>query len=497
MNLFIFNIRKLKLITFNFIAKILFNAGYEININKISKFEIELLKFKKDKRNKKVTNYNQQKNVLDKIKKFHGPNMFKEWEDIILEWENCNPEVFKKLENFYLIREKNLSDMHLSKLNIDFISKDIFTGSFGMPYHFQVYQEAKELKLHQAKTFCLIDENIKTFPKKWSITNNTLFDYIKNFLEIIFKKKNIKIFQNLEKYLTVPISLAVPINKKYLMVEIAKNIINTKYYEKKIKKPFLTLSSKHREDSRELLKNLDIDLEKDWFVTLHVRESGWAEKRGLNSEFFRNGNIEDYDLAINHIIKSGGKVVRVGDNSMKKITERKGLIDYAHSKFKSEKLDIILAANSKFCIATSSGFFAIIKLFDIPVILTNTSHSVVYYRLKKNDFYVPALLRDKSSKKILKLEQTMFPPYSIVNVNAEQKYKEWNIEYIKNSPEDIFYATEEMIDRLNNNNFDDLKKLQKNLQSRLNTRQNIYTSEKIQHHGIFPEKFLEFHKELI
>ena len=23
--------------------------------------------------------------------------MFKKWEEIIIEWENCNPEVFKKL----------------------------------------------------------------------------------------------------------------------------------------------------------------------------------------------------------------------------------------------------------------------------------------------------------------------------------------------------------------------------------------------------------------
>ena len=130
---------------------------------------------------------------------------------------------------------------------------------------------------------------------------------------------------------------------------------------------------------------------------MHVR-SGYAENKNSEREFFRNGNIDDYNLAIDFIIKSGGKVVRVGDKSMRKINEKQGLIDYAHSEYKSKKLDILLAANSKFCIATSSGFFSIACLFDVPVILTNTSHSIVYFRLKKRDFFVPSLLKNKKLK---------------------------------------------------------------------------------------------------
>ena len=256
------------------------------------------------------------------------------------------------------------------------------------------------------------------------------------------------------------------------------------------------ITEKHKIDSKEIFKKIGIDLDKDWFVTLHAREPGYAEKNS-DREFFRNGKIEDYNLAIDYIIKSGGKVVRVGDRSMTKINEKEGLIDYAHSEHKSEKLDILLAANSRFCIATSSGFFAVTSIFDIPAILTNTSHSIVYYRLKKNDFYVPALLKRRSDKNYLKLTETMFPPFSIVNVNAKDRYKDWNIEYFKNSPEDILFATEEMIERLNNNNFDKLKKLQQVIKNKLNSKQNIYTSEKINHYGIFPEKFLEKYKEII
>jgi putative glycosyltransferase (TIGR04372 family) len=496
LNLFIFNLKKIKLIFQNILKKVLFKLGYDIYFNHISKFEIELSKFKKLKKNKKLIKYEDQKKAFNKIKRFPGPQMFKEWEEIIIEWEHCKVGVFKKLENFYSLRKRILDDMELSKLNIDFISKEIFTGSFGMPYHFHVYNEAKLLKLHNAKTICLLDEIIYSFKKKWSITNNTLFNYLKPFLKLISNKKEIKSFANIEKYLNVPISLAVPINEKYMMVEIAKNIINTKKYEKKITKPTLLITERHKFESKEMLKKIGIDLQNDWFVTLHAREPGYAEKNS-DREFFRNGNIEDYNLAIDHIIKSGGKVVRVGDSSMTKINEKKGLIDYAHSDFKSEKLDILLAANSRFCIATSSGFFAATSIFDIPVILTNTSHSVVYYRLKKNDFYVPALLKKKNEKNFLKLTETMFPPFSIVNVDVKERYKDWNIEYFKNSPEDILFATEEMIERLNSNNFDELKKLQSEIRDKLNLKQNIYSSERINHHGIFPEKFLKKHIEII
>ena len=498
MNSFIFKFKKFQIIISNLLVKILFIFGYDIDLRKISKFEIYLKKFNKLKERNVIVDYNDQKKYLDKIKNFPGPEMFKKWEEIIIEWENCNPDVFKKLEEFYSIREKNLENLNLSKFNFDFISKDIFTGSFGIPFNFQVYYESKTLNFHKkAKTMLLINEVFFNQSSKWSITNITLFNFVKPFLNIISDKKKIKNFRSLEKYLTVPINLAIPINKKYLMIEIAKNIINTEQYKRNISKPFLSLSKKDKYESKNLLKPLGIDLQRDWFVTLHVRESGYAENKNSEKEFFRNGNIDDYNLAIDFIIKSGGKVVRVGDKSMRKIQEKPGLIDYANSDYKSKKLDIFLAANSKFCIATSSGFFSIASLFDVPVILTNTSHTIVYFRLKKRDFFIPSLLKNKNSNKMIRLEEIMFPPYSMVNVGVDKKYKEWNLEYIKNSPEDILCATEEMIDRLNNNNFDYLDKNQKYIQNQLNAKQNIYTSEKIYCYGIFPEKFLKKYPEII
>ena len=487
--------QKIKSIIKNKINKLFSLFGYETLFVKLSPFEKALLKFKSNSKIKSFS-YKEKIDYFKKIKILPGPEILKEWEEILIEWENCNPKVFERLEKFFKIREKFLREFGISEFNIDFVDKAIFTGAFGMPFHFQVLCESKKLLMHNTKFITLLDKAIFEYPKKWSITNKKVFEYMQEHLTLITETSKIKNLKLLEKYLTLPISLAIPINKKFLMVEIAKNVVNTEMYKKNINGPFLKLSEKDELTASKSLIKIGIDIEKDWFVTLHVRESGWHEVS--EREFFRNGNIEDYNKAIDLIISKGGKVVRVGNNKMKKMTPRKGLIDYAHSEFKSEDLDIFLAAKSRFCIATSSGFFNIAGLFNVPIVMTNTAHTIIYFRLKKRDIFVPPLLKSKKDNQFLNFKKIMFPPYSMVNTNVEKKYKEdLNVELIKNSEDDIFCAVEEMINRLDSNNFENLTQNQKKLANLINENQNIYTSEYIYAHALFPNKFLEKHDGLL
>ena len=226
LNLSIFNFQRLKNIFSNIFNKILFIIGYDVNFRQISKFEIQAKKFNTLKKQNKIVDYVDQKKYFNKIKDLPGPKMFKEWEEIIIEWENCNPKVFQKLENYYSIRQKNLIDVGLSKFEVDFIRKDIFTGSFGMPFHFQVYHESKNLNFHKAETISLIDKIFFSNSNKWSITNQTLFNYVKPFFNLIKEKNKIKNLSFLEKYLSVPINLAIPINKKFPHVSNQTKIPN-------------------------------------------------------------------------------------------------------------------------------------------------------------------------------------------------------------------------------------------------------------------------------
>ena len=46
-----------------------------------------------------------------------------------------------------------------------------------------------------------------------------------------------------------------------------------------------------------------------------------------------------------------------------------------------------------------------------------------------------------------------------------------------------------MLERLKKDDFDELQKNQLEVKNKLNTKQQIYTTETIQCHGIFPENF--------
>jgi putative glycosyltransferase (TIGR04372 family) len=139
-----------------------------------------------------------------------------------------------------------------------------------------------------------------------------------------------------------------------------------------------------------------------------VREG--STKGDFKSESFRNGNIEDYYKAIKFIVNKGGYVFRMGDDSLSKLPYIKGVIDYANSKHKSQALDIFLGAKSKFCIATSSGYYIIPYLFGIPVLMTNSLSSLEYWLLRKKDFFLPRTIYDKSKNKTLSLLESLIHP---------------------------------------------------------------------------------------
>ena len=76
LNLFIFNLKRIKLIFQNILKKFLFELGYDIYFNRISKFEIELSKFKR-KKNKLVKYEDQKKKRLIKLKDFQDHKYLK------------------------------------------------------------------------------------------------------------------------------------------------------------------------------------------------------------------------------------------------------------------------------------------------------------------------------------------------------------------------------------------------------------------------------------
>ena len=183
-------------------------------------------------------------------------------------------------------------------------------------------------------------------------------------------------------------------------------------------------------------------------MTIHVREPGYRGETVKNStQGFRNSNPLNYIKAIKRIINSGGWVFRMGDPSMTPMPKIKGLIDYAHSSLKSETMDVFLAATSKFCLGTSSGYFRVPRFFGVPVILSNTTSPLPYYSLKKNDLYLPRLIKKISNNENIKLEQMMSTPISLYG-DKTQTHQFAGLYWVENSADDIDLAVKEMLENL-------------------------------------------------
>lgn len=195
-----------------------------------------------------------------------------------------------------------------------------------------------------------------------------------------------------------------------------------------------------------IFKDNDIDLNKK-FITLHVRESGYWARHGDKTHSTKNADVFTYMDAIHYLINEGFQVIRIGDSSMKKLPEIPGLFDYAHSKIKSDEIDIYLLQNATFIICTCSGPFQVTGLFNTPILATNwiPVHILPY---SKNDIVLLKKLKYKNSQKFLTFSEILkldFAEFSYYNL----KYK--GIEVKDNSSDEILLACKKMIDKISSN----------------------------------------------
>lgn len=158
---------------------------------------------------------------------------------------------------------------------------------------------------------------------------------------------------------------------------------------------------------------------KQKIVCIHIRDDFYSGDNSFNRH--RNiYSISNYNKTILYLIKKKYFVVRVGKlHKIKFDIKSENFLDYPFSKFKSEKVDIFLAAKCDFCISTGSGFDALARMFRKPILYTNFSsygdtafgkkHMIIYKKLvnkkkKKlsiNDLYKENFFQIDNSSEIL------------------------------------------------------------------------------------------------
>lgn len=227
------------------------------------------------------------------------------------------------------------------------------------------------------------------------------------------------------------------------------NLISSDRWKEKYQYKFdISIQSLSKQQVLELVYQLGIP-PNAWFVCLHVRESGFRNDKGRRE--YRNSNINSYIPAINHITSNGGWVVRMGDDSMSKLPNLKNVIDYPHTSFKSELMDLVLIKLCYFFIGCQSGIFDVAKLFNKPVLLVNMINWTFGGPLHYQDRGILKHLYSKNKKRYLSINEMYTSDWSVQNINSTINS---DYSFADNTEQEIFDAVNEYYKLLSDDFFE-------------------------------------------
>ena len=162
-----------------------------------------------------------------------------------------------------------------------------------------------------------------------------------------------------------------------------------KQSQKKHSRPLLKLQQEKLQEGYRILSSIGVK-QSDWFVTLHVRDSG-------DIAYGRNANVTSYLAAINFIISQGGKVIPIGAGSSTKLPEIPGLIDLSQVRKFTNWLDVFLISQSRMFICTTSGPQFVAYSFGVPMLWTNAPDIANAHYFPKS-VVLPKLVIDSRNK---------------------------------------------------------------------------------------------------
>lgn len=182
----------------------------------------------------------------------------------------------------------------------------------------------------------------------------------------------------------------------------------------------------------------------DWFVCFHNRERGYSPSDDDHHDY-RNASIEDYIPAMQEVVRQGGWVLRMGDPAMTPLPPMERVIDYAHSTYRSPRLDVELSAAARCIIGCSSGLPIMSSAFGVPIVMVNLAPMSIQ-ALTQHDIGMPKLYFSEKHGRLLRFDEVFPNPMS--NFRFTHLYREAQVRLIDNEAEDIVEVTREILDRV-------------------------------------------------
>lgn len=192
---------------------------------------------------------------------------------------------------------------------------------------------------------------------------------------------------------------------------------------------------------RELERKLGIR-ENQHVITIHIREHN--ELRPFDHlTRVRNASVDNYRPAIQHLIKQGFAVVRLGDATMTPLGSSPGeLIDLPFHHDRRDIADPYFMWRSRFFIGTGAGPSNIPFVFGVPMLLVNMFENLVYSgphdRLMYKTFFVKELGRHLSYREFIT------SPYR--DFSLDEEFERAGVVIGENTAEDILCGVKEMIE---------------------------------------------------
>jgi putative glycosyltransferase (TIGR04372 family) len=216
-------------------------------------------------------------------------------------------------------------------------------------------------------------------------------------------------------------------------------------WEREGRGPLLELTDADLEFGRKALRAMGVP-DGAWFVSLHARSSGFHKEGKGFHQSHRNAAVRDYLPAAREIARRGGWVIRLGDKSMEKLPPNPGVIDYAHSPYKSPRMDLFLCGACRFYVGGASGLSHVPTTFGVPCVLTNwLSNALPVY--SRRDLFVLKLLRSVEEDRLLTFDEYLCPETRLLCYSGAELHNQ-GYEVVDNSPDELRDVVTEMMDQL-------------------------------------------------
>lgn len=310
----------------------------------------------------------------------------------------------------------------------------------GSTVHLDAYVKAGILNLRPPTRAVILHE---PWLRKYAV-NPCLLSYWKQYIEIVEDQEQLELLRPFRRDLAFNVCGPMRCGDQIIPWAHSAVAYVQQIWDSQQRAPLLQLTDDHRARGTSLLKSVGLASD-EWFVTMHVREGKFGDHRF--KELFRDSEPITYIPAIEAVTDRGGWVIRIGDPSTTPLPKLPRVIDYAHSSFKSDWMDVFLLGNARFMIGTSSGPATVSRAFGVPIAMTNYLQASTLY-LGQHDIFLPRLMKHLANGELLSFEQQMSLPYSAgfsdgMFRNIQQ------VEVIPNTPDEIRELIEEMLDRFN------------------------------------------------